>query len=178
MKCIVCERELSSKKEGLYIKKFKGNWCHICISQSISFESLNLDAWVPQEYIDKGIRMKNYYMLSAIGKPEVETLEDRAILDNGYWAVSASVIGEYVEKKYDMEYRDFLMLLEKRPDSDQFIYKGTPNSKQFTREVTYFNRKMIREWGYYDEWASFAHELEIRANFLASYEEHKKAAAE
>lgn len=178
MKCIVCERELSSKKEGLYIKKFKGNWCHVCISQSISFESLNLDAWVPQQYIDKGIRMKKYYMLSAIGKLEPETLEDRIALDNANWAFSSEIIGEYVEKKYDMEYRDFLMLLDKRPDSDQFIYKGTPNSKQFTRELTYFNRKMIREWGYYDEWASFAHELEIRANFLASYEEHKKTAAE
>lgn len=180
MKCIVCERELSSKKEGLYIKHFKGNWCHVCISQSISFEisKSNLGMWIPQEYLDKGVRMEKYYLMSAIGKLSPETLEDRETLDNANWALSSNIIGDYVQKKYGMEYLDFLMLLDKRKSSDQFIYTGNPKSKHFTRESSYFNRRMTVHWGHYEECLEFVYRLEKRSEFLEAYEEYKKTAAE
>lgn len=63
------------------------------------------------------------------------TLENRIALDNANWAFSSEIIGEYAQNKYGMEYRNFLMPLDRRVGSDQFIYIGSPKIQPFTREV-------------------------------------------
>ena len=153
LQCITCERELKSRKEGLYIKNFKGNWCDLCISYSIYFTIENTYKWVPQKYADLSFSMKEHFMLSLFDKFEAETKEEKAEVDKYLGMVFKSIdtIGEYVGKKYKLNFDDYIMLLKKKEDSNEFVFSGTKNGELFTKEVSLHDRVMSKKMGNFDE---------------------------
>ena len=158
MECITCKRELSSKKEGLYLKAFKSNWCDLCISSSIHFIIEHTTYWHPERFYDLSFWMKDHFVEALFEGKEATSEEIELKLEEyyGYYLKSYKVIDNYSKKKYGLNYEDFIMKLRKRADSSRdFFYYADSKNELYTREIRKFDREETLKMGSYEDFYNY-----------------------
>lgn len=158
MECISCKRELNSKKEGLYLKAFKSNWCDLCISSTIHFMIEYTNYWHPDKYYDLSYWMKDHFLEVVFEGKQPTSEEKEAKLKEyfNYYSNSHDAIDSYTNKKFGLSFENFIMKLRKRSDdSREFFYDSDSKKELYTREVTRFDRQESLKKGDYDDYYNF-----------------------
>lgn len=138
--CIVCKCELADKKDGLYFKKFKGNWCYkcICFTKSDLLTLRTYEADIPEEYALERDKLEKLFF-DAIGGEDNEDVID---FYGDMSFVADDLLNEYVKEQYGVDFENYVMRLELREGTTEFIYTGVQKKKiTFLRELEIYREE-------------------------------------